>query len=78
MCGKTTMSRSGSTGYEWLSPRTMVGRVFGVVMAYSFCFAPLLAVRPSRRNCHKVPYVPGHFGCFAAAFAGGFCDESRK
>src|SRR6266849_8710818 len=39
------MSRSGRTGSEWLSPSTIDGRGFGVVMAFSFCCAPLHAVR---------------------------------
>jgi hypothetical protein len=38
----------------------MVGRGFDVVMAYSFCFAPLHAVR-WLRNHHKVR-CPSSFG----------------
>jgi hypothetical protein len=33
------------------------GRGFGVVMAFSFCCAPLHAIR-YKRNGHKVPDMP--------------------
>jgi hypothetical protein len=45
----------------------MVGRVFGVVMAYSLLFCPLARSPLRLRNRHKVPGVPGHSAAFAAA-----------
>jgi hypothetical protein len=45
----------------------MVGRVFGVVMAYSLLFCPLARSSLRLRNRHKVPGVPGHSAAFAAA-----------
>src|SRR5260221_9915981 len=53
----------------------MVGRTFGVVMACSFCCAPLHAVRFAWRNRTRCREVPGRLAACAACFPDRFGDD---
>src|SRR5947209_20406269 len=57
MCGKTTMSRNGNTGYARVSPGMSGGRDFEVVMPeFLYCCAPRR--NPRLRHGGRVPGGP--------------------